>query len=496
MIIKGITLKNIGVHSSLKKEFNAGYNIIEGLSKTGKTTILNAIEAVFSSSNSSICRNIVNNKCPSGTIELIIENEGNEYKIKRTFGEGSEITVNQEVCKNPASLIEYLKLKDSDLNGMRLERFFNNMSSKERRDLYLSSKGLVFPELDGFEDSENPIADKENAIKFSKSKIDDLEERIKSQKDLLNTKLKNFKDENKFDKKKVEEEIKQNEDLLKEKEDEKKEITKRYEESSKSLNGAENKVKDLKKELSDLKRDLESLEKGKCHFCGSKIKDAEKEVNIKKQIQEKSDLIKKGESAIITRRAKKDEALKELNSSSDPIKNIASKIAELKESLKREDDGNIIKALKETLKKDEDKLDTLKKMIELDITTLNNYKDNIIPEFEKIINDSFVSVYFKKKEVKINIMDKISKKLCFDMLFYGRSFETLCGEETIFAKIDIAANIGSKCIIIDGLESGGDDNTFEKLCKKTGAQIIGTRRTSEIKIKQKEEKNEENGNIE
>ena len=83
---------------------------------------------------------------------------------------------------------------------MRLERFFNNMSSKERRDLYLSSKGLVFPELDGFEDSENPIADKESAIKFSKSKIDDLEERIKSQKDLLNTKLKNFKDENKFDK--------------------------------------------------------------------------------------------------------------------------------------------------------------------------------------------------------------------------------------------------------------------------------------------------------
>ena len=224
---------------------------------------------------------------------------------------------------------------------------------------------------------------------------------------------------------------------------------------------------------------------GRCHFCGSSIKDDKKLSEIKKQKEESEALIIKGEAAIESRKKKRDEASLLMTNSSKPLEEAKSEISRLRETLKRLDDGSVIDALKKTLEKNTSKLNSLKEQLKNSEQVLTNYKDKVIISFEKEINDDFKTVYFKKEDVMIVIVDNDNKRTSFDIKFYGRSFNSLCGEETIFAKMEIAANIGAGCILIDGLESGGDDDMMKKFSKDLGVQIIGTRRIQAKKVTKK-----------
>ena len=485
MKILSIKLKNIGPYTDFSMDFTGEENVIEGMSRTGKTTVLNAIETLFSNSRNSLCKSMIKHGTSSGEITLKILVGSKEHTVVRVIGGGSSLIADEAAnCSSQESLIEYLKLTPSDLNGIKVEKFFNGMTSREKRDLYLSTKGMEFPTMEGLEESENPISDKEAEIKFIKAQVSNLEEVVLKEEDVINVRLKEFEEDIKMiNREDILKTIKSLEDKLPVLEDNKKKALSEYEEVSKSVVGAENKVRDLKKEVVDLDRDINSLKSGKCHFCGKDFKDDSKLKSLEDSKKEKEELIAKGNAAIISRKKKKEEALKKMNESSDPIKEVASEVSKLKETLKRLDDGSIIEALRTTLIKNEKKLEGFKSQLKKDEEILATYKDKVIPDFEKTINESLKTFYFKKGDVKIRIMDDLTKKLCFEVYYFGRSFNSLCGEETIFAKIEMAANMGSECVLMDGLESGGDDEILNKLCKDTGIQIIGTRRIQPKKVK-------------
>lgn len=470
MKINKIKLNNIGVHTNAEFDISAR-EVFSGPSGIGKTTILKSIMSVFSDSKSDICRNIITNGKETGVVELFIENENKLFEIKRTLGVGSSIICNGNKCKDVKSLMELCGISKHELYGIFLDDFFTKLTSKEKLNALLKNSGITFPELKGFEGSENPIEDCQKQIKFLDGKINSTEEKIKSSEETLKIKLKEFSEKKEDESK--EEMTKRVKSLEKEVEELKKERqlhSKKVSDAVASLEKAKNGKISTKKEIEEMELNLKSLNAGKCRLCGSSTCDEDKKKELELKIENSKKILKKCDPVIKQRgEIKKDlESQTESFSKNDNEKN--SELAALKEKLKKFDDSNIVKVLEESLDKERKSLDSLKTEKDKLVTELKNFAEIVMPGFEKKVNDNFKSVYFGKG-VFVKVFDEETKKTCFEISYNGENFKQLSGEEELFAKADISLNLGSKVLLLDKFEASCNIDTLEEI-SESGIQII------------------------
>ena len=473
MKIKKIALQNIGVYE--KKEFSFDeFFLITGRPRIGKTTVLNAIQSIFLNSNSFMCKNITSYNSDTGYVMIELENLLEKYTIKRSFGSKKAISVNDVKCKDEKSLIEFLKLTPSDISGIFSENFFDgSMTGREKRDAIFAAHEIKMPDLLGYEGEDNPIKSIDEDIRFKEKLIKDNSSNLENKKKLLEEKISGF-EYTKEDYEKLNEDFAENLNVLNKMNEEYNSKENEIKKVRESVNSAIKGIAEFESKYSEVEDSLNKISTGKCPMCGSEIAGKEKEEKIKeledkkenfKRSIDKGKKIKKERESILK---EKEEFLKQINKD---IININKNIEQIKNKLSSENNENVMDILKKDVTDLEEKISLLEKEVEDLKNKKKEYTEKVLPDIETNINNMYVTGYFKSVDISIF---KENFEPDFSIKFDGKDFKSLSGEEKIFAKMELASFLGSKCILMDGLESCDHTKLKVESCK-LGIQVIGTK---------------------
>ncbi|WP_421077578.1 AAA family ATPase [Methanothermococcus sp. Ax23] len=257
MIIKGIDIKNFRSHKNTKISFNKGITTIIGQNGSGKSSIFEAMNYALYARGSARIEDLKKRGTNQFLIELTFEIGGNEYKIVRGRGRGSNVDRLYINDKLYAEGNNEVNNKVREILGIDHEVFLNAIYIKQGEisnliNLKPAERKKLIGKLLGIEKYEKTWEEMGKAINNFNGKLEYIKGELK-QIDIIKEDINNLKEEISYKEKELKE-LQNKYEHIKKLEAKKKEELNHYDEKEKKFN-------DLNKILTEIGHKIETLEK-------------------------------------------------------------------------------------------------------------------------------------------------------------------------------------------------------------------------------------------